>query len=260
MSDTPAIELRDVRVTAQGLRRAMLNGSNGDDATILDGVSLSVQPGEVVSVLGESGGGKTTLLRTICRLVDADSGEVRVLGQDVHEWETAKLRRRALFVPQRSHLFGGSVRDELAAPLQWAGLGADDNELTAALGTVQLETALEREASELSEGQRQRLCLARAVLLKPAILLLDEPTGALDVRTSREMLASLLQWARAQRVTLLCVTHKPEDVEVLGGDAVVLLNGKLAGRYSADEMLNGKVAEEVGAFLGSSSRSSGGRG
>jgi ABC-type multidrug transport system ATPase subunit len=250
MADEPAIELTDLRVTARGLRSLLLDAPDGDDRVILDGVSVRVPPGGVLSILGESGGGKTTLLRCINRMVEAE-GSVKVLGREVREWDVRELRRTAVFVPQRSFLFGGSVRAELVHALSWNGIGAIKMPYGEALQAAGLQVDQHKPASELSEGQRHRLCIARALLLHPKVLLLDEPTGALDVRTAREMLAALLAWARNYGATLVCVTHRPEDLEVLGGEALILLKGKVAAHCPARDVLEGKVNADVGAFLGS---------
>lgn len=249
MADEPAIELTDLRVTARGLRALLLDAPAGDDGVILEGVSVRVPTGGVLSILGESGGGKTTLLRCINRMVEAE-GSVKVLGREVREWDVRELRRTAVFVPQRSFLFGGSVRAELVHALRWNGVGAIKLPFGEALQAVGLQVDQHKPASELSEGQRHRLCIARALLLFPKVLLLDEPTGALDVRTAREMLAALLAWARNYGATLVCVTHRPEDLEVLGGRALILLKGKVAAHCAAGDVLGGKVNADVSAFLG----------
>ena len=167
------------------------------------------------------------------------------------DWPTRELRHTAVFVPQRSFLFGGTVREELIHSLRWNGRGAIKMPLGEVLQAVGLEVPHDKPASELSEGQRHRLCIARALLLFPKVLLLDEPTGALDVRTAREMLAALKDWTGDKGATLVCVTHRPEDLEVLGGEALILLKGKVAAHCAASDMLEGKVNADVSAFLGS---------
>ena len=250
MASDPAISLSNVRVTAQGLRALLIDPpEHGETRTILDGVSFDVPAGGVRSILGESGGGKTTLLRCINRMVDAE-GDIHVLGKSVRDWDVRGLRSTAVFVPQRSFLFGGSVRDELMQPLRWNARATGKMPYGSVLQSVGLEVALDGPSSELSEGQRHRLCIARALLLYPKLLLLDEPTGALDVRTSREMLTALLGWARENAATLVCVTHRPEDLEVLGGEALILLKGKVAGRYAAADVAARKVDAITSAFLG----------
>ncbi|MCA8910272.1 MAG: ATP-binding cassette domain-containing protein [Planctomycetes bacterium] len=255
MGDEAAIRISNLRVTAQGLRSRLLEPPEGEDQVVLDDVSLEAAKGSVLAILGESGGGKSTLLRCVNRMVEAEQGSVEVLGRDVKQWEVRELRHTAIYVPQRSFLFGGSVREELIHPLRWNGRGPIKMPFGEVLQAVGLEVDQKQPASELSEGQRHRLCIARALLLFPKILLLDEPTGSLDVRTAREMLAALLAWAKEREVTLVCVTHRPEDLDALGGDALMLLEGKVAGRYPARDVLSGKVDADTSAFLGSPSGS-----
>jgi len=251
MDSAIALRLDGVRVTAAGLRSMLLAPpQGGDDARILDGVSLDVRRGEVLAILGESGGGKSTLLRAINRLIDIESGRVEVAGRDVVDWDVRELRRTAVYVPQRSYLFGGTVAEEATLACRWNGRRVGDEAVRAMLEAVDLDVVPGAPSSELSEGQRLRLCLARALLLEPEILLLDEPTGALDVRTSRRILAALESWVRERGATAIVVTHRPEDLETLGGEAVVLLDGRVAGRYAAADVAARRVDGDVAAFLG----------
>lgn len=255
-TESSAFALRSVRLTTASLRAARLPAakplpSEGESRIVLDDVSLTASAGSVLSILGESGGGKSTLLRLLNRLVEAESGEVEVLGRIASAWPVRDLRRAAVLVHQRPFLFGGTVGQELSLPLQWAHRPMDAGKIDEALELVRLAGIDQSlSAAELSEGQRARLCLARALLLEPKLLLLDEPTGALDVRTSRELLAGLRSWARERGVTLSAVTHRPEDLEALGGEAVVLLGGKIAERASAADLLAGRVGIETSIFLG----------
>ena len=219
---------------------------------ILRGVDLRVERGERFALLGESGGGKSTLLKLLNRLAEPSAGAVRVAGQAVGEWEVAALRRQAVLVPSVPIRFAGpagSVRDELSAGLRWAGREVDEGALREVLALLGLEVALERAAGQLSGGQQTRLNLGRALLLEPELLLLDEPTGALDVRSARELLAALCAWADARGATLLVVTHRPDDVRALGGRSAVLLAGELHGPY-AGEALWSSASAAVREFLG----------
>lgn len=248
-----AVQLMEVRVTSQSLRAAQLHSRDTGGGVVLDGVSLQVAAGSTLSVLGESGGGKSTLFKTINRLVDCESGSVNVLGSGVREWDIRELRRTAVYVAQRSYMFGGSVHDELHLPQKWNSQPTLKLSMGEVLQAVRLDVDLDRPSKELSEGQRHRLNIARAMLLRPKVLLLDEPTGALDVRTAREMLGEIKRWVAGEGITLMCITHRPEDLEVLGGEALILLGGKVAGRYPAADVAAGKVDADVSAFLGSPS-------
>lgn len=249
-----ALRLEGVFVSRSGLRATRADGSeqgSHDDAEVLRGVELDVGEGEVFALLGESGGGKSTLLRLANRLVEPERGAVAVGDRAVADWPIAELRRAAVFVGQRPALFGGTVADELRRPLDWAGREADEAALLEALARAALDVPLTRASDELSGGEQTRLALARATLLEPRLLLLDEPTGSLDVRTAATVLTRIREWAKAKGVALLCVTHRPRDLASLGGSAVVLLGGALHGPFPAESVENGSVDDDaVRQFLG----------
>lgn len=251
----PALELRGVTVGAGDLLR-LRAGSTAEETQpaggILRGVELRVERGERFALLGESGGGKSTLLKLLNRLAEPSAGEVAVLGEPVGEWEVAELRRQAVLVPSVPIRFAGpegSVRDELSAGLRWAGRAVEDAALSETLALLGLDVALDHAAAQLSGGQQTRLNLGRALLLEPALLLLDEPTGALDVRSARELLSALRTWADAREATLFVVTHRPEDVRALGGRSAVLLGGELHGPYVGEDLWDAP-SDAVRSFLG----------
>jgi putative ABC transport system ATP-binding protein len=184
---------------------------------VLRGLSLSIEPG-ATALLGPSGCGKSTLLRLLNRLADPDEGIVRFHGEDVRELDPLELRRRAVLVPQLPAPLPGSVADNVRygpalhghhvdplRPLDLAGLDA---------------TYADRDAGRLSVGEQQRVMLARALALDPDVLLLDEPTAALDDRTKSGVEETL---ARLTCSTLL-VTHERAQAERLA-ERVVELGG-----------------------------------
>jgi len=248
----PALLLEGVVSTRRGLARHRALADAAPDGQVLRGVELQVARGEAVLILGPSGGGKTTLLRLAARLVEPDAGRVEVLGRDVRAWSPAELRRSAVFVPQHPVALGETVAADLAAPLAWAGRAVEPDRLTAALTRVGLgAVGLESSPTALSGGQRARLNLARALLLEPQLLLLDEPTGSLDVRTARELLACLEAWRAERGGALVVVTHRPEDAARLGDRVYVLLESRLRGPFDPGEVAAGRAADpEVQAFLG----------
>jgi energy-coupling factor transporter ATP-binding protein EcfA2 len=204
---------------------------NGHPA--LRDVSLAVQPGEFVAIMGRNGSGKTTLLKHIIGLLRPDRGRVRVMGQDTQALSVADIARQVGYVPQNPGLllFADSLRDELRFTLANHGLSLATapiglEALLARLGLAGLADTYPR---DLSVGQRQRAALAAILITRPAVILLDEPTRGLDYAAKAELVALLKGW-QAEGCTILMATH---DVELVAraADRVVLLS---AGQVVAD--------------------------
>ncbi|MEU9445925.1 thiol reductant ABC exporter subunit CydD [Streptomyces sp. NPDC048304] len=191
-------------------------------------VSFAVEPGETVALVGPSGAGKSTLLNVLLGFVRPTQGRVRIGGADLADLDVAEWRSRIAWVPQRPHLYAGTVAENvrLARP------DADDSAVRHALrdaGALEFvdalpdgaETVLGEDGAGLSAGQRQRLALARAFLADRPVLLLDEPTAGLDGETEAEVVAAVRRLAVGR--TVLLVVHRPALLEV--ADRVVRLDG-----------------------------------
>ena len=202
--------------------------------TILDRVSLAIPAGSFIALTGASGAGKTTLLRLANRLIDADSGEVRVDGTNVATGDAATLRRRIGYAIQGVGLFPHwTIAENIAAVLRL--LGRDRVEIATRVETLLDLVELPRDfvgrfPRELSGGQASRVGLARALAAKPKLLLLDEPFGALDPETRASLGDRLVALHREQHLTTLMVTHDLADA-LLRADRVVVLD---AGGIAAD--------------------------
>jgi ABC-type methionine transport system ATPase subunit len=216
-------------------------------ATILDDVSLTVDRGDALTLVGPSGSGKSTLLRCLNRLEEPPPGTVRFDGRDVVTLDPRDVRRRAALVMQTAVLFEGTVRDNLG--LRPAGTPGDFSEprLGAALVEVGLDTRfLDRDASTLSGGEKQRVTIARAILRDPQALLLDEPTSALDPPNAALVVETISRLRASRRLTIVAVTHQPELVHRLGGWLLYLVKGRVEAR----EAVNGAAGDpRVRAFL-----------
>ena len=189
------------------------------DACVLSDVELSIQPGQVVRIAGRSGSGKSTLLKLFMRFWDADSGAIEVSGYDVRRVATASLRQVEGFMTQETHLFAGTVRDNLA----FAKPGASDEEIMAACEKAsiadfvrRLPAGLDTQVGELGDalsgGERQRLGLARMFLHDAPFVLLDEPTSNLDALNEAAVLRALAD-NRAGK-TVLLVSHRPSAAAI----------------------------------------------
>ncbi len=212
----------------------------------LDRVNLTIEQGELVCVLGTSGGGKTTFIKLINRLHDPDEGTVLVEGRDVHEVDPVELRRGIGYVIQQIGLFPHmTVRDNVATVpkiLKWDQTRIDER-VDYLLGLVDLDPDefRDRYPSQLSGGQQQRVGIARALAAKPEIMLFDEPFGALDAITRATLQDELLRIHRGSNKTFIFVTHDVAEAFKLGTKVLVLDQGKVQ-QYDRPEIIRTQPA------------------
>ena len=212
---TSTLEGRDL-VVLRGGRRIL------DEATIL------VRPGEAVAIQGPSGSGKSTLIRVLATLLEADAGNVLLDGRDAREIAPSQFRTRIAFLAQQPAMFDGTVRDNLAAGPALHGDSLDDARARDLIAAVGLDDSLQlREARTLSGGEKQRVALARALANGPQVLLLDEPTAALDPEAG-ELIVALLRDLRARGLSVVMVTHVDAHARALGGTLYRCERGRLA--------------------------------
>lgn len=210
--------------------------------TLLSDLDLAVQRGETLTLVGRSGSGKTTSLKLINRLLSATSGQVRVDGKPVGEWDTITLRRGIGYAIQDVGLFPHYTVFENVALVpkleRWEAkrIAARVEEVLALVGLPVAEFA-SRYPNELSGGQRQRVGLARALAADPPILLMDEPFGALDPITRADLRTEFKRLQQKLGKTVVFVTHDVGEALQLGNRIALLEQGKLRGVYRPEEFL-----------------------
>jgi osmoprotectant transport system ATP-binding protein len=224
----------------------------------LDGVSLALAEGRLLVLLGRSGSGKTTALRTINRMVDPDQGRVSVLGRDTTDWDPITLRRRIGYVIQEGGLLPHlSVGDNVALVPRLLGWDEERRRQRTQelLGLVGLppETFAARLPRQLSGGERQRVGLARALAADPPVLLMDEPFGALDPLTRRRLQDEFRALQARLHKTVVLVTHDVPEALRLGDEVAVMDAGRVLQHGPPAEIRDapreGFVRDFVGAAL-----------
>jgi phospholipid/cholesterol/gamma-HCH transport system ATP-binding protein len=188
-----------------------------DKGNVLDGLSFSVAPQETKVLIGESGSGKTILLKLAAGLLQADSGTVRMLGRDVgrmSEKELLAFRRNIGFVFQEGALFDSqTVAGNVAYSLREENIPEEQIEprVRESLRFVEMEDTLEKSPPELSGGMRRRVSIARALVRRPQVVLYDSPTAGLDPVTAQTIITLILRLRDTQGVTALLATHRVQD-------------------------------------------------
>jgi spermidine/putrescine ABC transporter ATP-binding subunit len=219
--------------------------------TAVHQVSLEVAPGEVLALLGPSGCGKTTTLRMIAGFEDPDAGTVRIKGAVVNDVPT--YRRNLGMVFQQYALFPHmSVFDNVAFGLRMRGTSRGDTRrrVGEAMALVRLQGLEDRFPSQLSGGQQQRVALARAVVTTPAVLLLDEPLGALDKKLREQMQIEIRALQRALGITTIFVTHDQEEALTLADRIAVMEGGEIVQIGTPTEIYERPRTRFVSDFIG----------
>ena len=227
---SPAVELRAVT-------------KSFGDKRVLDAINLSVPAGRSVCILGRSGTGKSVALKHIVGLIKPDAGQVLVAGEDIttlSSRELARVRQQIGFLFQNAALFDSiSVGENVAFPLR-RHTDLDDAAVraraTEALGQVGLGREYDTMPAALSGGMRKRAGLARAMVLAPAILLVDEPSAGLDPVTAGEVDDLLIQTREQANTTLVVVTHNIPSARAVGDELVFLHEGRLLARGTAADL------------------------
>ena len=221
----------------------------------LDDVSIVVEEGEFLTVIGRSGCGKTTMLRMINGLQKPDSGKVYAAGEDVGEADLIRLRRKIGYVIQNKGLFPHMTVEKniIYVPVISGQKDKRQNRKLAEelIGLVGLEREmLDRYPEELSGGQQQRVGIARALASRPKLLLMDEPFGALDEITKRAMQNELLALQKKLGITVVFITHDIREAMKLGDRVLVMEQGKIAQCDTPENVKKNPADEFVKELIG----------
>ena len=215
--------------------------SEGQDKYVLKNINLHIKPGQTVGIIGGTGSSKSSLVQMIPRLYDVNEGSVKVGGIDVRDYDIESLRNEVAMVLQKNVLFSGTIKDNL----RWGNAEASDEELERVCKLAQADsfiqsfpdkydTYIEQGGSNVSGGQKQRLCIARALLKKPKILILDDSTSAVDTHTDAMIRKAFLR--EIPDTTKLIIAQRISSVEE--ADLIIVLdNGEIVGMGTHKELL-----------------------
>lgn len=222
----------------------------GNKDMSLNDVSFTIEPGQTIGIIGSTGSAKTTLVQLIPRLYDASKGVVKVGGIDVRDYDLHVLREEVAFVLQKNTLFSGTVRENML----WGNPHASDEQIREALDQAQasefifanpegLDYLVEQGGSNFSGGQKQRLCIARALLKKPQIIILDDSTSAVDMATDAKIRKSFT--TKLQDVTTLIITQRISSIE--HADRIMVMDDGHLSAFDTHENLleNNIIYQEV---------------
>jgi len=218
---------------------------------VLEVPSLEVQKSEVLALVGPNGSGKTTLLLVLASLLKPESGDIVFDNRPLSQWKTLDYRRRISFVFQSPLLLDMTVAENVALGLKFRGVKYDNVRIRVDhwLRQLEIEALSNRRAGELSGGEAQRVSLARAFVLDPELLLLDEPFTALDPPARTKLMGDLGALLAVDHRTAIIVTHNLKDASQLGHRVAVLVGGRLRQVGRASQIKSKPADEEVAAFL-----------
>jgi len=229
--------------------RDLLIRRNGGDVLQVD--TLDIQRGETLTVVGPNGAGKSTLLLALAHLLKPARGDIQFDGKSVNEWNDLEYRRRISFVFQSPLLMDMSVEQNVALGLKFRGVSKEESQERVGrwIKAMGIESLSKRRAGQLSGGEAQRVSLARAFVLEPELLLLDEPFAALDPPTRTKLLDDLSTLLAEDHRTAVFVTHNLNEAAKLSHRIAVVVGGMLRQVGTVREIKMHPADETVRAFL-----------
>lgn len=222
-----------------------------DGIKVLKDINFFIDDGEIVSLLGESGCGKSTTLKIIAGLIEPDSGDI-ILDEDSILSVQAE-KRKTVIVFQDHLLFPHlNIEDNIGFGLKMAGIkkGIRKNKVSEIVSLLKLQGLEKRYPKELSGGQRQRVALGRALAIEPKVLLLDEPFSSLDIRLREEMRELVLRVQKKLGITTILVTHDKEEALMMSDKIAVLINGEIAQFDTPENIYEKPISPLVADFFG----------
>ena len=198
--------------------------------------NLTIPQQSVTCILGPSGSGKSTLLKLLNNMITPDEGKVSYKKQPISEIDPIQLRRKSVMVPQTPVIFDGTIKENLAIGSKFSEEEPPSIEqLNGILEKFQLNKNLNDNASNLSGGEKQRLAIARALLMNPEVLLLDEPTSALDEETAEVVVHKILEYVKDKDLSLIFVTHNKELAARVADHTIDLMKYSLKEEMATHE-------------------------
>lgn len=189
---------------------------------------LKIEDNMVTAILGPSGGGKTTFLKLLNNMISPEEGQIYYRNQEIKDYEPVKLRRRVVMLPQDPQIFPGTIRDNFRITEEiTSNKYSEDEVYRELLKKVSLPKKLMDNAADLSGGEKQRLALARVMLLEPETLLLDEPSSSLDLETEEKIIDMVVNYAKDNCRTMIMVTHNPDIAEEFADRIINIEAGKI---------------------------------
>ncbi len=238
--------MTDEKIILETKNLTRIAAKNGNGFKVIDSICTQFQKGMIYNIIGPSGAGKTSFLRLLNRLDEPTDGMILFHDKLLVSYPPTEIRRKINLLFQTPYLFDGSIRSNLEYCCENREIEYYEN----ILEKVGLRSSyINHNTSELSEGEKQRVALARSLTLDPEILLLDEPTSALDPTYSRKIEELILSLSSEFGLTVIIVTHNPEQALRLGGRSLLLVKGRLIETGETLEMLKSPKTESGRKYI-----------